>query len=110
MFSLEKCIPCQGGIPPLNKDEIKKFRNLVNHDWNVENDKKIIREFGFSDYQTGINFTNKVAQLAEEEGHHPHIHINFKTVKVILFKHKIDGLHENHFLMDRKIDSISLRI
>ena len=47
MFSLEKCIPCQGGIPPLNKEEIKKFKNLVDNDWNVENDKKIIREFVF---------------------------------------------------------------
>ena len=106
MFSLEKCIPCQGGIPPLNKEEIKKFKNLVDNDWNVENDKKIIREFVFSDYQTGINFTNKVAELAEDEGHHPYIHINFKKKKVILFTHKIDGLHENDFLMANKIDKM----
>ena len=106
MFSLEKCIPCQGGIPPLNKEEIKKFKNLVDDDWNVENDKKIIREFVFSDYQTGINFTNKVAELAEDEGHHPYIHINFKKIIVILFTHKIDGLHENDFLMASKIDKM----
>ena len=62
---------------------VKKFKNLVDNDWNVENDKKIIREFGFSDYQTGINFTNKVAELAEDEGHHPHIHINFKKMSYI---------------------------
>ena len=106
MFSLEKCIPCQGGIPPLNKEEIKKFKNLVDNDWNVENDKKIIREFGFSDYKTGIKFTNKVAELAENEGHHPYIHINLKKIKVILFTHKIDGLHENDFLMASKIDKM----
>ena len=106
MFSLEKCIPCQGGIPPLNKEEIKKFKNLVDNDWNVENDKKIVREFVFSDYQTGINFTNKVAELAEDEGHHPYIHINFKKIIVILFTHKIDGLHENDFLMASKIDKM----
>ena len=106
MFSLEKCIPCQGGIPPLNKEEIKKFKNLVDNDWNVENDKKIVREFVFSDYQTGINFTNKVAELAEDEGHHPYIHIIFKKIRVILFTHKIDGLHENDFLMASKIDKM----
>ena len=106
MFSLEKCIPCQGGIPPLNKEEIKKFKKLVDNDWNVENDKKIVREFVFSDYQTGINFTNKVAELAEDEGHHPYIHINFKKIIVILFTHKIDGLHENDFLMASKIDKM----
>lgn len=106
MFSQEKCIPCQGGIPPLNKEEIKKFKKLIESDWFVKEDKKIIREFGFSDYQTGINFTNKVAELAENEGHHPYIHINFKKIKVILFTHKIDGLHENDFLMASKIDKM----
>ena len=106
MFSQEKCIPCQGGIPPLNKEEIKKFKKLIESDWFVKEDKKIIREFKFSDYQAGIKFTNKVAKLAEEEGHHPYIHINFKTIKIILFTHKIDGLHENDFLMASKIDKI----
>ena len=106
MFSQEKCIPCQGGIPPLNKEEIKKFKKLIESDWFVKEDKKIIREFSFSDYKTGINFTNKVAELAENEGHHPYIHINFKKIKVILFTHKIDGLHENDFLMASKIDKM----
>ena len=56
-------------------------------------------------YLDAIKFTNKIAEIAEIEGHHPYIHINFKTVKVILFTHKIDGLHENDFLMAAKIDS-----
>tara|TARA_B100000902_G_C26870148_1_gene697324 strand:+ start:271 stop:594 length:324 start_codon:yes stop_codon:yes gene_type:complete len=106
MFTLNKCVPCQGRIPPLNNGEINKFKKLVESDWFVKEDKKIIREFKFSDYQAGIKFTNKVAKLAEEEGHHPYIHINFKTIKIILFTHKIDGLHENDFLMASKIDKI----
>ena len=47
-----------------------------------------------------------VAKLADSEGHHPYIHINFKIVKIILFTHKIGGLHENDFLMAAKIDQI----
>ena len=85
MFSINKCVPCQGGIPPLNEEEINNFKKLINPDWLVEENKKIIREFNFSSYMKGIDFTNKVANLAEEEGHHPYVHINFKTVKVILF-------------------------
>ena len=106
MFSINKCVPCQGGIPPLNEEEINNFKKLINSDWLVEENKKIIREFNFSSYMKGIDFTNKVAKLAEEEGHHPYVHINFKTVKVILFTHKIDGLHENDFLMASKIDKM----
>ena len=106
MFSLEKCIPCQGGIPPLNKEEIKKFKNLVDNDWNVENDKKIIREFVFSDYQTGINFTNKVAKLAEEEDHHPEIILEWGNVTVSWWSHKIKGLHKNDFICASKTDDL----
>ena len=106
MFTLNKCVPCQGGIPPLNDEEINNFKKLVDSEWEVENSKKIIREFKFQDYKEGVIFTNKVAKLAEEEGHHPYIHINFKTVKVILFTHKIDGLHENDFLIASKIDKM----
>ena len=47
-----------------------------------------------------------MAELAENEGHHPYIHINFKTVKIILFTHNIEGLHENDFLMASKIDDL----
>ena len=48
MFSINKCIPCQGGIPPLNEEEINNFKKLINSDWLVEENKKIIREFNFS--------------------------------------------------------------
>ena len=105
MFISKKCVPCQGGIPPLKNKEITKFLELVHSEWNVIEEKKIEREFKFSIYLDAIKFTNKIAEIAEIEGHHPYIHINFKTVKVILFTHKIDGLHENDFLMAAKIDS-----
>ena len=63
-----------GGIPPLNEEEINNFKKLINSDWLVEENKKIIREFNFSSYMEGIDFTNKVANLAEEEGHHPYVY------------------------------------
>ena len=106
MFTKKNCIPCQGGIPPLNDSEIKSFKKLVAESWKVSESIKIISEFNFSEYTKAIKFTNQIADLAEEEGHHPYIHINFKTVKVILFTHKIDGLHENDFLMASKIDKL----
>ena len=106
MFVNKKCVPCQGGIPPLEKQEIEKFKHLVDSNWKVIGEKKLEREFEFLQFLDGIKFTNKIAELAESEGHHPYIHINFKIIKVILFTHKIDGLHENDFLMAAKIDSI----
>lgn len=106
-MSLNKktCVPCQGGIPPLNEKEINVLIKQLNG-WYVEDNKKLIKEFDFSTYVDAINFVNSVAQLAEDEQHHPYIHINFKKVLVIMFTHKIDGLHENDFIIASKCDDI----
>ena len=109
MFKQEKCVPCQGGIPPLNSDEIKNFKKLISSEWSTENNIKLFKEFRFETYEKAINFTNLVANLAEEQAHHPYIHINFKVVKIILFTHKINGLHENDFLMANKIDKLKIK-
>jgi 4a-hydroxytetrahydrobiopterin dehydratase len=106
MFTHSKCIPCQGGIPPLRGSEVQSFLRLLNKDWSVIEEKKLVRDFQFDNYQLAIIFTNTVAELAEKEGHHHYIHINFKTVKIILFTHKIEGLHENDFLLASKIDNL----
>ena len=106
MFTNSKCIPCQGGISPLRGAEVQPFLRLINKDWSVIEEKKLVRDFQFDNYQLAIDFTNSVAELAENEGHHPYIHINFKTVKIILFTHKIEGLHENDFLVASKIDNL----
>ena len=106
MFKNKKCIPCQGGIPPLSTKEILSYQKLINEDWVVDNEIKLIKNFKFESYNEAIKFSNTVAVLSEEEGHHPYLHINYKTVKVILFTHKINGLHENDFLMANKIDNL----
>ena len=106
MLENKKCVPCQGGIPPLKKEEIEKLLNQVDADWNVKMNKELYNIYNFDKYSTAIKFSNLVADLSEDQGHHPYIHINFKSVKIILFKHKIDGLHENDFLMAKKIDII----
>ncbi len=106
MFKQSSCVPCQGGIPPLKLNEIQNYLKLIHPDWEVLEEKKIIRDFNFTDYNSAISFTNSVADLAENQGHHPYIHINYKTVRIIVFTHKIDGLHENDFLIARKIDEL----
>ena len=106
MFKQNKCVPCQGGIPPMTSNEILKYQKLVSDEWIVKDNKELLKEFKFESYPEAINFSNLVADLAEEQEHHPFIHINFKIVKIILFTHKINGLHENDFLMASKIDNL----
>lgn len=106
MISKKKCVPCQGGIPPLNKDQVRLFIKELDGGWEISKNRKIKKEFQFNEYSDAILFTNKVAELSEKEGHHPYIHINYKQVVIILFTHKINGLHENDFILASKCDTI----
>jgi 4a-hydroxytetrahydrobiopterin dehydratase len=101
----KKCKPCEAGTPALTLDEIKRFIGGV-RDWQVEEDKKIKKEFKFKDFLGSMDFVNKVARLAEEEGHHPAIFISYNKVKITLATHAIGGLSENDFIMAAKIDKL----
>jgi|SRR3989344_9391302 len=101
------CVPCRVGAPTLTDEEIKKYIVQIS-DWQVEdNPKKIAKEFEFKGFKEAINFVNKIAQLAESEGHHPNIYIHsYKKVKLELWTHKIRGLHKNDFILAAKIDKL----
>lgn len=104
-LSTKKCVPCQGGIPPLTEDEIKEYLPNI-QGWQVLENKKIHKQFTFESFSKAIDFTNKVAKIAEEEQHHPNISIDYNKVRIDIWTHKIDGLHENDFILASKIDTI----
>ena len=110
MIHKKTCIPCKGGIPPLNKKDIDTLLKKLDTNWYVYKNKEIRKEYIFKTYQEAIFFVNNVAELAEDEGHHPFIHINFKNVLIILFTHKISGLHENDFILASKCDLLHMRL
>jgi len=102
-----KCEPCEGGIPPLTKKEEKKYGKQVDN-WKIDREEthKISREFEFEDFVNAIKFVNEVAELAEEEGHHPNIHIYYNLVDLVLYTHAIGGLSENDYILAAKINEI----
>lgn len=104
----KKCVPCQGGEPTLTGEEIKNYLKEVHSDWKHEkNPDKIVREFDLNDFKSAIDFVNRIAKLAEDEGHHPNIYIHsYKKVRIELWTHKIGGLHQNDFIMAAKIDTL----
>jgi len=105
-LSKRKCIPCEGGIPPLNEVDINEYKKLISEDWKVSENIKITKEFYFVNYRHTIDFVNKVADLAEAEGHHPVLHIYFGRVVAELWTHSINGLSENDFILAAKIDKL----
>lgn len=106
-LSANTCEPCQGGIPPLTREQFQEHLNEIDN-WDViDGDTKIQKEFVFEDFVEALSFANDVGEIAEEEGHHPNILLHdYKKVTITLYTHKINGLHINDFIVAAKIDEL----
>lgn len=101
------CVPCEGGVEPLGKKEIGIYQSYLKSTWEVSDDyKKISKEYKFKDFKESMKFVNKVAELAEDEGHHPDLYISYNRVKIELTTHAINGLSTNDFIIASKIELI----
>lgn len=100
----KKCVPCEGGAEPLKGDEIQRLMNRVSG-WELVENKKIKKKYMHKDFVEAIKFVNRVADLSEEEGHHPDIYIFYNKVKIELSTHAIGGLSENDFILATKFDA-----
>src|SRR4051794_5815786 len=90
------CIACEAGAPPLAEERASELLAQV-PGWKLE-DNTLIRGFKFKDFRGSMAFVNRVAELAELEGHHPDIHISWNRVHLELTTHSIKGLSENDFI------------
>ena len=103
-----KCVPCRGGEPALAEAEIADLAFHVPHWQTVEQDEILLlqRVFKFKNYAQAVEFTNKIASVAEEEDHHPIIILEWGKVTVQWWTHVVKGLHRNDFIMAAKTDEI----
>ncbi len=102
------CVPCRGGVPTLTDAEIAEFEPQV-PEWQVaevDGIKRIRREYRFKDFQQAMDFAVKVGELAEREQHHPDLHVAWGRVAVETWTHKIEGLHQNDFILAAKCDEL----
>jgi 4a-hydroxytetrahydrobiopterin dehydratase len=101
-------VACRGGEPTLTDAQIVELSPQVPLWTVVERDgiKRIERLFKFENFAEALNFTNKVGELAEAEGHHPAVLTEWGRVTVTWWTHKIKGLHQNDFIMAAKTDKL----
>jgi len=102
----KKCGPCEGGVPPLASSEVKRLRGEIEAAWEVVGEKKLRREWRWQSFAAAAAWVNRVADLAEQEGHHPDLHWYYRTVVLELTTHAINGLSENDFILAAKIDQL----
>ena len=99
-----RCVPCEGGAKPMRDEEVTKYLSQLSG-WTA--DRKMIRkEYTFKNFVDAMKFSNRVTEIAEQERHHPDLHISYGKVIVELWTHAIDGLSENDFILAAKIDEL----
>ncbi|GMU38879.1 MAG: 4a-hydroxytetrahydrobiopterin dehydratase [Phycisphaerae bacterium] len=99
------CVPCRGGVPPLNGDELRALLALV-PGWEAVNEHHLAKTFAFPDFVSALAFVNRIGELAEQQGHHPDLTLSWGRVGVTIWTHKIDGLTESDFILAAKIDAL----
>lgn len=104
----KKCVPCEGGTPPLTDRQINNYKPYIQKEWLVLGQKKLRRVFTFKDFVQSMQFVNAIANIAENEGHHPDLTISYNSVTVEVWTHAIDGLSENDFILAAKIDEVHI--
>jgi len=101
------CQPCEGGMPPLPRAEVERLLNEL-PGWELtKTGERIRRQWTAKNFMAAIEFVNRVAELAENEGHHPDLHlVNYRDVAIELWTHAIGGLSENDFISAAKIEEL----
>jgi len=106
-LSSKKCVPCEGGIARYTFREAEEQLEGLSR-WRLTDEGlKIRKDWRMKDFAAGMEFLNRVAQVAEEEGHHPDLHLeSYRHVWIETWTHAIGGLSENDFILAAKIDRL----
>jgi 4a-hydroxytetrahydrobiopterin dehydratase len=106
-LSSQSCEACQIDAPKVPQDQIQILLSEINGWYLIEEPiNKIQKIFSFKSYKDSVDFSNKVASLADDEDHHPQIVLEWGKVTVIWWSHKIEGLHKNDFICAAKTDKL----
>lgn len=103
-LSEKKCKPCTEGAEPLKGADLKELQDQLDGGWQVVDDHHLQKEYKFDNFRDALAYTNRVGEVAEEEGHHPDIYLTWGKVELKVWTHKIDGLTESDFIFAAKAE------
>ena len=102
-----KCVPCEGGVPPLTPAKARLLARQLHKDWRIAKDSKsVTRALKFKDFYRTMSFVNALAHIANTEDHHPDLKIGYNYCDVTFSTHSIGGLSENDFICAAKLDRL----
>lgn len=104
-LSAKHCTVCEGGAPALDPQQQTVLRDNLDDAWDIVGGR-LKRTFKFKDFKQALEFTNRVGNIAEQEGHHPNICLTYGSVTIEIWTHSVNALTENDFILAAKIDRI----
>jgi 4a-hydroxytetrahydrobiopterin dehydratase len=106
----KKCKPCEGGVDPCTIDEANQQLAKLSGWYLTRSGQRIRKDWKVKNFMAGMNFFNRIAEVAEQDGHHPDLHIEgYRNVSIELWTHAIGGLSENDFILAAKIDQLPVK-
>jgi len=102
----KKCVPCQGGTPPLNAEQMQPLFAQLESGWEIVRDHHLAKTYPFENFAQGLDYVNRIGMVAESQDHHPDLHLAWGKVGVELWTHKIEGLTESDFIFAAKCDMV----
>ena len=101
----KKCVPCSTYVPPLSMEEKENLLKTIHPEWKLtHDDSRLFRPFKFKNFKKALEFSNEVGRIAEEEKHHPEIHLGWGHSDIEIWTHMNNNLLENDFILAAKID------
>lgn len=106
ILQTKSCVPCQEGAQSLDQQEINILLASLSTAWEINNVGHLYKAYAFYNFISAMSFANKIAVVAEHEGHHPNLMVAWGLCAVEIWTHKINGLTESDFILAAKIDGI----
>jgi 4a-hydroxytetrahydrobiopterin dehydratase len=108
MLKDETCAVPRNGEPQLSKAAVTQLLEQV-PGWGIiveDNIKRLRRIYRFKDFLQALAFTNRIADIAEAQDHHPALLTEWGRVTITWWTHTVNGLHRNDFIMAAKTDAV----
>ncbi len=101
----QRCVPCRGGVPALQGEELEALHRRLGGGWQVVDGHHLSKSFQLDDFAQALALVDRLGAIAEEQGHHPDLHLSWGRVRVEIWTHKIHGLTESDFVLAARFDS-----
>ena len=107
----KKCQPCEGGVDPFPLELAEEQLGNLQGWYLTHEGQRIRKDWTVKHFMAAMDFFDKVAKVAEEDGHHPDLHLEgYRNMSIELWTHAIGGLSENDFILAAKIDELPVEL